>query len=858
MYDKSILDYLGSKDYDTILMTTFNFDIQFFERFILNKLYDNDIRKVSLFVDAKELSKSLMDINGSSIGRKYYVTPIKMNSSFHPKVFLLLGKEKARLIVGSANITRSGFMLNNEIFNTIDYDKNNLQNLSLINSAMNFFKELSDINDTEKDLFEELDYLGYLGIKSENKISYFLNNMEKSLLKKIEEYIIEDTLSIDIAVPYYDNELLALKEITEKYPKAKINLYIQNRTSTFNVQHNKENLIVPESNISPFSKCISNDSNNFYHGKVIRFNTNKSSYILYGSANCTLSALSKSFKEQGNIECDLFEKGKLNEFDKFFDNFELVHVEELEHQKITYKKNVENNYSFMYIKNDIQLTIFLSYKSKFDNITITINGEKVTHQYKDDKLILHLPIEDGFILNNLIDLEIKYNEKVEIVKCWYNNIQDIKLYRQETNNSSVTKIKIADDGSIYMEDMELLLRAMPDEIKEIEQIRNSLKEKEINVEESEDDVFQIDEDIPIDNLRKYKEYEHIDRCFHKTANIHFKRLVLNTNKTHNTKRFEQEEKTEHSSIRIATTSEKNFERFVKSKIKILLDEKQQENRTYDEYRNLVGTILYIFDKYKYQEKIENIFLDEYVVKVKLQLLEILLSKVVISKDINHNEENIILSFMVSLETKFMNEINNINNFKMESKSKNIIKNIISMYDIRANYDEYLNKAIETINKRTINIVKALKQRENKNTPLTSSDVYIIRDVIKFDQAKNYMEKLIGFKTKKQLFKIIKKFYGEECSIKINEEILEVIGTTLEPSKYLNKNEGTFKSILKEIKNYSKSVSTVSIFNSSINIIDSKGLSKITHNINLTTGEVQRNMYYSNLNTREENYILKVF
>ena len=55
----NILDLLRkSKKYDIALMTTFNFEIAFFERNILNKLYDNGIRKVSLFVDNKEYLKA--------------------------------------------------------------------------------------------------------------------------------------------------------------------------------------------------------------------------------------------------------------------------------------------------------------------------------------------------------------------------------------------------------------------------------------------------------------------------------------------------------------------------------------------------------------------------------------------------------------------------------------------------------------------------------------------------------------------------------------------------------------------------------------------------------------------------------
>ena len=104
-----ILDVFSeSKNYDIALMTTFNFDISFFENKILNHLYENDVKKVSLFVDSYELNKALSEIDYTSIGKKYIVNPIEMKEAFHPKLILLLGQASAKLVVASANITVSG------------------------------------------------------------------------------------------------------------------------------------------------------------------------------------------------------------------------------------------------------------------------------------------------------------------------------------------------------------------------------------------------------------------------------------------------------------------------------------------------------------------------------------------------------------------------------------------------------------------------------------------------------------------------------------------------------------------------------------------------------------------------------
>ena len=53
-----ILDILEkSKGYTTALLTTFNFEIGFFEKAVLSRLLRNDIRKVSVFVELDDIDK---------------------------------------------------------------------------------------------------------------------------------------------------------------------------------------------------------------------------------------------------------------------------------------------------------------------------------------------------------------------------------------------------------------------------------------------------------------------------------------------------------------------------------------------------------------------------------------------------------------------------------------------------------------------------------------------------------------------------------------------------------------------------------------------------------------------------------
>ena len=144
MKERIIEELYQNNKYEIALMTTFNFDVDFFERSILNTLRDSKIKSVTVFVDSKELNKSMENVEKTCIGQKYIVCPVSMNSSFHPKVILLLGKKKAKLIVSSINLTFNAYNLNNEIFNSFDYDSDSNENKYLINQAISFFEKLND------------------------------------------------------------------------------------------------------------------------------------------------------------------------------------------------------------------------------------------------------------------------------------------------------------------------------------------------------------------------------------------------------------------------------------------------------------------------------------------------------------------------------------------------------------------------------------------------------------------------------------------------------------------------------------------------------------------------------------------
>lgn len=844
MFDKRILDEISnSRGYSIALLTTFNFEISYFERTILSALYDKGIKKIELFVDADELEKAVSESIDNNLNKKYIANPIRINSAFHPKIVLLLGEEKAKLIVASANIKTSGYTLNNEIYNVFEYSKDNPENLNLINDVISFFERLNSMSYYQDErIFNKINDLIYKHRKSDNNDVKLIQNLDLSVIDQLKEIITEKVVSIDIAVPYYDNELLGYKSLSEAFDCKNINLYLQNGLSTFPVGYNKNNEIVESDNIYTYLKLKSNGKKNFYHGKVFRINTENKAYILYGSSNCTLSALSKTFHNGGNIECNILESGQKDEFDYFFDNFEIESFDELTCNIIEYEPQEKKNYSFKYgIKKD-EIKLYLSFKEKKDNINIKIGEKQVDYCYDDNNLIITLDRLISDEINNIFDLKIIDGENQELVRCWYFDIDTVENYRNAERTTSFDDITVDEDMEKYREHMELIVRTLAltkDEYSEQIKLQKMLNKKsdlesQEDLDEDEiDDDFIIDKDIPDEYIKKNRDFTNAYIKSRLFSDRFFKGLKLKNNNTSNTSNFEVKEFTDKDKKkRPATSSEKRFERFIKSRVKGILRDEYVELVDYDHYKNSIGVILDVINEYKYKEKVEDIFDDKYVIEISLDMINRLLEKETSEHIKEDQETTIILSFITIIENHIINNSEENKDYKVELFNKDIIKRLNQLFNIRENYEELLQYAVNNI---------------NSNIRKVDCDYY-----------KSYIESLFGYKTNEELLEVIKKYYGLNCSITFENSKIIVICNQESVGKHLSiENNDAFIQMLKEIKNYSKNISKISELKAIINISVTKGLTKIEYTYNFNKQLYESLQYYYDGNVIPRNKQLRV-
>lgn len=805
----SILDELAkSNGYEIALMTTFNFEISFFERAVLNRLYACDVKKVSLFVDSKELNKALKEVSVCYLGKRYVVTPVEMRGSFHPKVILLLGKKKAKLFVGSANIKTSGYAINNEIFNFIEYSSEHTEYLDVINAAIDFFVAINETTiGIDSPIIEEAKSQIYYHKSESNGACFLLNNIKESLLVQVMKLIHEDIKEVRIAVPYYDNGLAAFLELKNAYENACMKLYLQDKKSTFPVELNKKKKLAEDIVLfSGFENACVNCCDNFYHGKVFLFKGSLHDYIMYGSANCTQSALVKSYSQGGNVECDFLEISTPGEFDYFFEGMKFISGKQPECSIMICESEETGNFFFRYGRLNSDVELHIGYTNKKENLKVKFQDLELKYQYIDNDIVVVLPEEYRTAITDVFDISFVYDGVFENVRCWYYNSAEIDNYRaKQSDKGSLDSFDIEANGDKFVEDRINLLKAeltsLPEflEHKKKVAIYNQIKQElEGDDLESKDEDFIVDVSITDEYRSSYRQYNlvsKIRRQFIRQFLLGDSSVFnLNSNeRTSNTiKRISDMEANDERKARPATTAEKRFERFVKGKIKGMLNDKYVEIIEPEHYLGIIAVVLDIFDKYNNAELVEDIFTTEYVINTRLQFFSKIAGKDLLSEyEIEDFRESIIAKcFAVIIDNHMIaaGYQDREESRKVESANRALLLKLEKKYELRAGYQSYIQKAIT--------------QGESSVSALG------------MDRACQYIESLYDYKNLDMLTTYIQKKY-ENATVELKGKTLYINATT----EAMREHHSPLHDVLREIAKYGRNVSPVDSVSINIQNVD---------------------------------------
>lgn len=298
---QNIIKLLGDRTniYHSALLTTYSFDPIYFEAVYLSTLRKLGITNVVVLMDASMYDQLLSDSNYQCHRvSQYNYTLVRTENYhsgvFHPKVVLFLGEEEGTLIVSSGNLTYSGLANNDEVWNAFHVQGNNSIHYPLFYQAWKYLSQSA--NQTSSLVSRQIDWMleqsPWLHQETTDSTALLSSGEECALLYNTAESTILDKLllsigdkrivSIKVIAPFYDAEGDALSALKKQLaPKEMLCILDLERQSA------------PYSLLKTDTSTVfcKSDSSNPLHAKIFELQAEDETWLLCGSANAGNMAL---------------------------------------------------------------------------------------------------------------------------------------------------------------------------------------------------------------------------------------------------------------------------------------------------------------------------------------------------------------------------------------------------------------------------------------------------------------------------------------------------------------------------------------------------------------------------------------
>ena len=230
----SIFDIIKRGGYEASLITTFNATLPFYEEVVLRKLVSAGCRHNVVLIDQGQCAQA-WDSEASRprlAGYAYTLIPVGVSGAFHPKVCLLIGPKKASILIGSHNLTLSGFGYNREVTNWIEVEgTNDLEGTALLSTVWEMVRrwiELARYTAPESLIEMALslsNFITPLTVKPGIELSAFALDQALGgprLIDQVIQKIPNKLKRIGVIGPFFDDDLAFISELKRNWPTAQV------------------------------------------------------------------------------------------------------------------------------------------------------------------------------------------------------------------------------------------------------------------------------------------------------------------------------------------------------------------------------------------------------------------------------------------------------------------------------------------------------------------------------------------------------------------------------------------------------------------------------------------------------------
>jgi len=240
MNRQSLLDVIDEGGYEACLITTFNAYLPFYEHVILHRLKAKGVNHNVVLMDAGWFSESMQSEPPELAGEEYSLVPMRSNGVFHPKMILLVGKSKGALVVGSHNLTLSGFGYNRELTNIIKTEgSDDTAAQAVIRKAWRIALHWLETQPKHADYWRELvdkfhEFAPWLDHPDDDTVAecdvIATNSDADSLFEQLMQYVNEPISRVVSSGAFFDSEMRLVKMLKQRLNPEQIHIGIEPST----------------------------------------------------------------------------------------------------------------------------------------------------------------------------------------------------------------------------------------------------------------------------------------------------------------------------------------------------------------------------------------------------------------------------------------------------------------------------------------------------------------------------------------------------------------------------------------------------------------------------------------------------
>ena len=312
----SILDVVKRGGYEASLITTFNATLPFYEELVLRRLIAAGSRYNVVLMDAAQCAQAWASESARPrlAGHSYTLVPMRTPGAFHPKVCLLAGPKKASVLVGSHNLTLSGFGYNREITNWIEVEgARDVEGVAVLadtwglieqwihqqraNLPASVIDSVLALANFVSPLTQKVKASGASGVLGQESGS-------GSLLEQVAGRLPGRVCRIAVVGAFFDASCAFLRAVERLWPEAEVVVLIDPETVHLDSDVSGLRSRFVNARVAWVDEAIS-----YLHAKAIYLETDAGSVLVSGSANPSRPAWLGGTAD-GNVEAVFLRSGK--------------------------------------------------------------------------------------------------------------------------------------------------------------------------------------------------------------------------------------------------------------------------------------------------------------------------------------------------------------------------------------------------------------------------------------------------------------------------------------------------------------------------------------------------------------------